>query len=77
MSETKRVSYSLPLERRHEIILAALTPGANLSKIARDYGIHRNTLYEYLEVALDKPEQRMHDAEAEAAFRRKVWELVR
>jgi hypothetical protein len=26
---------------------------------------------------LDNPKQRMHDAEAEAAFRRKVWELVR
>jgi len=67
----------LTKERRHQIILEALQPGANLSKIARDHEIHRQTLYEYLRFTLDDPKQRMHDAEAEAAFRRKVWDLVR
>ena len=64
-------------DERHQIILDALKPGANLSKVARDNGIHRSTMYDYLEFVLDKPEQKMREAEAEAAFRRKVWELVR
>ena len=75
MTDTK--AKRLTKERRHQIILEALQPGANLSKIARDHEIHRQTLYEYLRFTLDDPKQRMHDAEAEAAFRRKVWDLVR
>jgi transposase-like protein len=67
----------LTKEHRRQIILEALQPGANLSKIARDHEIHRQTLYDYLRFTLDDPKQRMHDAEAEAAFRRKVWDLVR
>ena len=34
-------------------------------------------IYKYFEHYLDDPKQRMHEAEEEAAFRRKVWELVR
>jgi transposase-like protein len=64
-------------EERREIILKALQPDANISAIARDHGINRNTIYKYFRYALDDPEQKMRDAEAEAAFRRKVWELVR
>ena len=75
MTETK--AKRLTKETRHQIILETLQPGANLSKIARGHQIHRQTLYGYLRFALDDPKQRMHDAEAEAAFRRKVWELVR
>jgi transposase-like protein len=67
----------LTKEHRRQIILEALEPGVNLSKIARDHEIHRQTLYDYLRFTLDDPKQRMHDAEAEAAFRRKVWDLVR
>jgi transposase-like protein len=67
----------LAKDKRHQIILEALQPGANLSKIARDHQIHRQTLYDYLRFTLDDPKQRMHDAEGEAAFRRKVWDLVR
>jgi transposase-like protein len=75
LTETK--SKRLTTEKRHQIILEALQSGANLSKIARDHEIHRQTLYEYLRFTLDDPKQRMQDAEAEAAFRRKVWDLVR
>ena len=75
MTETK--SKRLTKEKRHQIILDALQPGANLSKLAREHGIHRQTIYDYLDFVLDNPKQRMHDSEADAAFRRKVWELVR
>jgi transposase-like protein len=72
-----RLGYSLSNEERRQIILEALQPNANISKIAREHGIHRNTIYEYFPHVLDNPKQRMHNAEEEAAFRRKVWELVR
>jgi transposase-like protein len=64
-------------QERREIILEALRPGANLSKIAREHGIQRRAIYNYFKYALDDPKQRMQEAEAELAFRRKVWELVR
>jgi transposase-like protein len=64
-------------EERRKIILEALQPDANMSKIAREPGGTRRAIYKYFDHVLDNPKQRMHDAEAEAAFRRKVWELVR
>jgi transposase-like protein len=64
-------------EERRQIILEALQPGANITQIARDHGISRRAIYKYFDYALDNPKQRMQDAEEEAAFRRKVWELVR
>jgi transposase-like protein len=62
---------------RRRMILDVLSPGANISRIARAYGIHRNTLHEHINRAVKDPEGRWRDAEAEASFRRKVWELVR
>lgn len=73
VSEFKRISD----EERYQIILESLEPGANLTQIAREHGINRNTIYKYHRYALRDPKQLMHDAEAEAAFRRKVWEMVR
>jgi transposase-like protein len=64
-------------EERRKIILEALQPDANISKIAREHGISREAIYKYFRHTLDDPKQRMHDAEEEAVFRRKVWELVR
>ena len=64
-------------EERRKIILEALQPDANISKIAREQGVTRRAIYKYFDHVLDNPKQRMHDAEAEAAFRRKVWALVR
>jgi transposase-like protein len=66
----------LPNDERGQIILEALQPDSNLTEIARRRGVHRNTIYGYLRFVLDDPKGRMLDAEAEAAFRRKVWELV-
>jgi transposase-like protein len=34
------------------MILEALSPGANTSRIARAYGIHRNTVHEYINRAV-------------------------
>ena len=64
-------------ERRRQMILDVLSPGANISRIARAYGIHRNTLHEHINRAVKDPKGQWREAEAEAAFRRKVWELVR
>jgi transposase-like protein len=64
-------------ERRRQMILDSLEPGARIAKAAEDYGINRNTLYEHYNRAVRNPERQWREAEAEAAFRRKVWELVR
>jgi transposase-like protein len=64
-------------ERRRQMILDSLEPGARIAKVAEDYGINRNTLYEHYNRAVRNPERQWREAEAEAAFRRKVWELVR
>jgi len=66
-----------PKQERKEIILKALTPGANISHIAREHGISRQSVYAYLEWVTDDPEGRLRQAEDEVEFRRKVWELVR
>ena len=64
-------------EERRDVILKALQPGSNITQIACEHGITRFAIYQYFRHALDDPKQRLQDAEAEAAFRRKVWELVR
>jgi transposase-like protein len=62
---------------RRRMILDVLSPGTNTSRIARTYGIHRNTVHEHVNRAVRDPEGRWRDAEAEAAFRRKVYEMTR
>ena len=64
-------------EERRQVILEALQPNANLTQIAREHGITRWAIYDYFKYVLEDPKQRLQDAEAEAAFRRKGWELVR
>jgi len=64
-------------EERRDVILKALQPGSNITQIAREHGLTRRAIYNYFKYVLDDPKQRLQDAEAEAAFRRKVWELVR
>jgi transposase-like protein len=64
-------------ERRRRMILEAFGPEANVSKIAREYGISRNTLHEHINRAVRDPEGQWREAEAEAAFRRKVYEILR
>ena len=64
-------------ERRRQMILDVLSPGANISRIARAYGIHRNTVHEHINRAVKDPEGQWRDADAEASFRRKVYELLR
>ena len=64
-------------QRRRQMILEAFGPEANISKIARQYGINRNTLHEHINRAVRDPERRWRDAEEEASFRRKVYEMTR
>jgi transposase-like protein len=65
-------------EKRRRMILEAFGPDANISRIARTYGISRNTLHKHINRAVRDPEGQWRDAEEEAAFRRKVYdELLR
>jgi len=62
---------------RRRMILDALSPGANTSRIARAHGIHRNTLHEHITRAVRDPEGQWRRVQEEASFRRKVYELLR
>jgi transposase-like protein len=42
-------------EKRRQMILDAFDPEANISKIARQYGISRNTLHEHINRAVQDP----------------------
>jgi transposase-like protein len=65
-------------EDRRRMILRALGPdAANMTRIAQSYGITRNTLHEHINRAVRDPERQMREAEMEASFRRKVYELTR
>jgi transposase-like protein len=64
-------------EKRRQMILEAVSPDANIMGIARKYGIHRNTLHRHVNRAVRDPERQWRDAEAEASFRRKVYEMTR
>ncbi len=65
----------IPDERR-AIVMAALEPNANISEIARRYGIRRQRIYQLLESAVTDPKGKLREAEREVAFRRRVKELV-
>jgi transposase-like protein len=56
--------------------LAALEPNANISEIARRYGIRRQRVYQLLEDAMIDSKEKLWEAEREVAFRRRVNELV-
>ena len=64
-------------ERRRQMILEAFGPEANISKIAREYGINRNTLHEHMNRAVRDPEGQWRRAQEEANFRRMVYEMTR
>jgi hypothetical protein len=48
---------SLSNEERRQIILEALQPNANLSKMAREHGTHRNTIYDYFPTCSTTPKE--------------------
>jgi transposase-like protein len=64
-----------PYERR-AVVMAALEPNANISEIARRYGIRRQRIYQLLENATTDPKGNLMEAEREVAFRRRVKGLV-
>ena len=64
-------------ERRRRMILEVLTPGASVKGVAERYGINRNTLYEHVNRAVKDPEGQWREAQVEASFRRKVYEMTR
>ena len=66
----------LTLDQRRAVVLAALEPNANISEIARRYGIRRQRVCQLLEDALLDPKEKLREAEKELAFRRRVKELV-
>jgi transposase-like protein len=64
-------------EERRNMILKAIKPGAKISEIAAEYGINRNTLYAHYNRAIRDPEGQWRRAQAEADFRRQVYEMTR
>jgi transposase-like protein len=63
-------------DERRAAILAALERDANISEIARTYGVSRGNIYHLLEVATRDPKGRLREAEKELAFRKRVIELL-
>ena len=70
------MSSKLTPDERRAVVMAALEPNANISEIARRYGIRRQRVYQLLEEAMIDPKGKLREAEREVAFRRRVRELV-
>ncbi len=70
------MSSKLTPDERRAVVMAALEPNANISEIARRYGIRRQRVYQLLEDAMIDPTEKLREAEREVAFRRRVKELV-
>jgi transposase-like protein len=64
-------------ERRRQMILDVLTPGASVKEVAERNGINRNTLYDHINRVVRNPEGQWKRAQAEAEFRRRVYEMTR
>lgn len=64
-------------EDRRRMILRALDPGVNVTKLAEEYGVHRNLIHWHVNQVTNNPERRMREAEAEASFRRQIYEATR
>ena len=61
---------------RRAIVLAALDHNANITELARRYGVSRARIYQLLESAVIDPRGKLYEAQREAEFRRRVKELV-
>ena len=71
------MNVKLTPEERRAVVMAALQPNANISEIARRYSIRRQRVYQLLEDVLLDPKGKLMEAEREAQFRRRVWDLCR
>jgi transposase-like protein len=70
------MSSKLTPDERRAVVMAALEPNANISEIARRYGIRRQHVYQLLENAITDPKGKLREVEKEVAFRRRVRELL-
>jgi transposase-like protein len=70
------MSPKLTSDERRAVVMAALESNANISEIARRYGIRRQRVYQILESAMIDPKEKLREAEKEVAFARRVLELV-
>ena len=70
------MSRKLTLEARRAIVIAALEHDANVTELARSYGVSRARIYQLMERATFDPKCQLEEAEQEVAFRRRVMELV-
>jgi transposase-like protein len=73
---TERVSSKLTPDERRAVVIAALETNANISEIARRYGIRRQRIYQLLDSAVIDPKGKLREAEKELGFRRRVKELL-
>jgi transposase-like protein len=71
------MSRRLVPDERRAVVMAALQFDANMSEIARRFGISRGRLYQLLNSAMTDPKGKLREAEKEAAFRREVLRLAR
>jgi transposase-like protein len=63
-------------DEKRSLVLAALESDANISELARRYGIRRQRIYQLLQDVVINPKGKLREAEREVAFRRRVKELV-
>jgi transposase-like protein len=63
-------------DERRAIVMAVLEHDANVTELARRYGVRRQRVYQLLEDATIDPKGKLREAEREVAFRRRMRELV-
>ncbi len=63
-------------DERRAVIMAALEPNANISEIARRYGVSRQYVLQLLRSAVIDPRAKLREAEREVEFRKCMLKLV-
>jgi predicted regulator of amino acid metabolism with ACT domain len=65
-------NYLLSIEERRKIKLKALDPETNITHLAKEHGISRQTVYDYLDSVTDNPKEKLRKAEEEVEFWKEV-----
>jgi Mor family transcriptional regulator len=63
-------------DQRRGIVLSALS-GESKAQLAKRYDVARSWIYTLVNEALDSPENKVREAEREAAFRRRVARMAK
>lgn len=76
MREQMTPAEKLNNDQRRALVLAALAPRSNKSKLAAEAKISRRWLHMLIEEAQEDPEGKYEEAVKEASFRREVRDLL-